>query len=159
MTINWNAISAGAAVVAAVIAAWQIRLSRIDANRRATLTALEKVEARMQPTWRLNLGEVRATILKCYADRNVPLPDEAAAYLSFLDSMDLLAFAANNNLVVPRLALKYTRTLRKAPMLSEEFLRELQTSCNDPEVYSDLLIFLKEKDNASWRRWIPKRNH
>lgn len=138
----WAMIAAFAAVAAAGIAAYQIFLSRRDANRRAALSYLERLDDRVRPLWSIDIAAVQEAILRRYRGEGDDLSPQALDYLSFLNTLDLLAFATSHDMVAPALADRHVATLFRAKIVSASFLREMQRCCGDLEIYEDLFAYV-----------------
>lgn len=59
-------MAALSAVAAAAVAAGQLWLSRRDANRRAALSYLERLDERVRPLWSIDPEAVQAEIIRRY---------------------------------------------------------------------------------------------
>lgn len=148
-TDPWSRIAALAgsasaiiAAVAAGIAAAQIWFSRRDANRRASLEQLREVDLRLQPLLRTDPRSLQREVLACYASGGPSLSEECTQYLAFLNSIDLLAFAVQSDLVDEKLVNGHVRTLFSPHLINLTFLRELQTALHNPGIYENLATYL-----------------
>ena len=140
----WTAIAATGTALAAVYSGVQLQRSRLEPMRRATLEQLSILDERMRPMLFHSPAAQRETIIRCYR-AECDMTEEAAKYLSFLNALDLAAFAAKHGLIDAKMFAEHARTLTTAEMVPLSFLVELQKCCDDPFIYEHLRGFLQEE--------------
>ena len=150
----WEILASTSAALATALAAWQIYLGRRDANRRAALEHLDKLDDRVQELWSVDAEAARSEILQRYRGEIGDLSATSRVYLGFLNTLDLLAFAIAHGMVDRKLADRYVQTLVGSGVVSPDFLRELQQCCGDTGVYEDLFRYVLETKTA--RAQLPR---
>jgi hypothetical protein len=144
--VLWAMVGAIATAVSAGAAAGQIFYSRRESTRRATLEQLREVDVRLQPLWKADPVQAGEAVLAWYRHEG-DLSDDAANYLSFLNSLDLLAFAYGRDVLDRKMTDDYIDTLLRSHVVSLSFLTELQRCCGDSRVYEHLrALLLKHED-------------
>lgn len=140
MTIADNAAVASAvfAAASAGFAGWQIRVTRIDARRRAAFDQIRLVGKQVT-----DYNDVARTadpddVLAFYRRQRSELTPSARAYMNLLHELDLTAYGIHSELLDRKTALGHLKTILRSEVVSLTFLRELQGCCGDEHVYDDL---------------------
>lgn len=137
--MDWiNLTAAAGSAGAAIFAGLQIKYSRKDANRRASLDFLGRVDSALQRVWSLDIPKTQGEILESYKPDGVALSEHAQAYLGFLNTLDLLSYAIRHDLIDKNLAEGHLSTLLTQSVVSLSFLVRLRGACHDQHVYEDL---------------------
>lgn len=145
----WTIIGTVSTAAAAGAAAVQIFISRRDANRRAAIDLLARIDDKLIAIFPENINELQDAILGSYGGDPAPLSVAACKYLALLNSIDLLAYSVKNNLTDKKVAMKHVRTLLQTSVLNASFVKELRECCKDDEVYEDLYrVFLEEQEKS-----------
>jgi hypothetical protein len=138
--------SAGAAGIAVLVTAYQIRVGRIQARRQATFehirSALRAAQAGVRD---LNPEVARSDILQSLRDSKVQQSECAKNYLNFLDELDILGFAYKYGTVDRPMVREYFRSHLTEHLLPQEFHREYREAAQDEfllEHLADLIIKL-----------------
>ena len=150
MADPWAIAEAVATSVAAGAAAYQIRLSRRDANARAVFDHLREIDRRVQDAWLLGAAAAQTELLDYYRKKRPDLTEGARAYLALLNSLDVLAYAADRKLLDGQVAADYLKTLLTPDVISLTFISQFQECCGDTSVYEHLEAFLTKY------RWLRK---
>lgn len=145
----WTIVGTISTAVAAGAAAVQILISRRDANRRAAIDLLARIDDKLIAIFPENINELQDAILASYKGDVTPLSVAACKYLALLNSIDLLAYSVKHKLTDKNIAMKHVRTLLQTSVLSASFLKELRECCKDEEVYEDLYrVFIEEQEKS-----------
>jgi len=139
-----GAISAAAAAASAIFAAVQIRIARRDANGRLVFEHLREVESRLQKAWACSTEVSREEVLQYFGGQRTVLTPGAAAYLSLLNSLDLVAYAVKKKLIDAKLISDWVKTVVNDQVLSLTFLRDLQECCHDEATYEHLYAYFQD---------------
>lgn len=134
-------VSAVAAAASALFAGFQIKFSRRDANNRLVFEHLQEIDTRIQEAWAVPSEIAQQEILEYYRRTRLDLTPGAKAFLTLLNSLDLLAFAVQKKLVDASPIDEYVRTLVSENVLSQSFLREFQKCCGDEASYEHLYAY------------------
>jgi hypothetical protein len=130
-------VSGLAASASALVAASQLRRTRIDQRRRTVFEHLREIDARLAPMMSKDIEAIRAKVLDCYKGGG-ELSDDETRFLSLLNALDMLAFARANGIADRRLSDEYVQTLFATHIVSLSFLDELQKCENNQHVYEHL---------------------
>jgi hypothetical protein len=138
--------SAAAAVVAALVAAFQIHISRRDANRRATFEHLREVEVRLLAAQSFEASSAQAELIRYYeGGLTDDLSGGAKAHMALLTSLDLIAFARSQRIIDIKVADEYLKTLVNPKVIPLTFLSQLQAAIGDVCVFEHLAQYLKDR--------------
>lgn len=148
----WAIVEAVGTAAAAFFAATQIRLSRRDANSRAVLEHLREIDRRVTEAVKARVSDAQAELLEYYRGQRKDLTGAASSYMALLNSLDVLAFAAEKKLVDKEVAGEYLRTLLSPEVVTQTFLKEVQSCCGDIHVYEHLYKYFGEIRWASKER-------
>lgn len=129
-------VAAFAAAASAGIAAWQLRQTRIDANRRQAIELVRDMGVRLEALHSLDLSAVQVAVQKAYSE-SAPLEDGGRAYLAFLHSVELLADALERGVVDRQIAGTYLDSLVRADVVPLSVLQAIQSALGDADAYSN----------------------
>jgi len=131
----------------AFFAAWQIFLSRREANARAVFEHLRELDERVQEAWPHTSGKARKDLLDYFGGERTDLTDGARAFLALLNSLDILAFGLEAGYVDHDLAIRHIRTLVNPDVIPKDFIDEFQRCCRDSNIYEDLKRLLHKLES------------
>jgi hypothetical protein len=154
-----SAISAAGAALSAIFAGAQIKFSRRDENRRLAFEHLREVETRLQKTWGFATDDMQKEVLDYYRRDRRDLTEGASAILALLNSLDLLAYGLEKNLIDSTVIDEWVKTVVSENVLSQTFLRELQKCCGDDASYEHLYKYftkLRAVDREARRRKLKE---
>lgn len=132
---GWEVVSAIAAAVSSAAAATQLYWSRIDANRRQTLSLLADLSGRLDAVNTLDVHHVRHSVLNSYRT-GVPLTADGARYLAFVHAVELIADAREHGGVDNAMTDRFLKSFVHADTIPLSFLSSLQQTLGDEGAYS-----------------------
>jgi hypothetical protein len=150
--VNWDTvsavISAWGAIAAALVAAYQVRTSKTEAKLRATFDHIREVESTFKPNFEQDADALKERIKNYYSTGGNAngLNQEALNYLTYLDAINLLAFAIAKNSVDIGVAKAYLCTVSQRGGVDVPFLDSVQKDSNINREYSNLI---KQIDGCS----------
>lgn len=128
--------AAGFAGLAAGVAIYQVRVHIGQARQQATFAHIRHVAEELHALRGRDARPLRTEILAFYHREVDELSVDAARYLVFLDSVELLSLAYKHAIVDTGLVLEYfTNLLGDAYTFSEAFIDELRKARLDPTIY------------------------
>jgi hypothetical protein len=145
------------ALSALVVAVWTTWRANRDSGRRATLEHLREIDNRLRDVWGCRASKLQENVLAHYRS-DEQLSMDGGRYLSFLNAVDLMAFASMKGLIDPSLAHEYTASLTQSPMLSRAFILDLQACCGSDKVYTHI-VHLIDASNLSRKPMIKPEDH
>lgn len=131
------------AIAAIVVAGWQIRRARIDANRRASMDQLHVVAEHVAGLHGRDLGAARDNIVARYREEDASWGETEERYWAFLVMMDMLALAVEKNVQDRRLTTEYLRAVCGRDIVTLDYLKEFQACCGEPKALEHLERLLK----------------
>lgn len=142
----WTIAGALSSVAAAVFAGAQIYLSRRDANRRAALEQLRLVDERLQTVLRTggDVESARSDVLKRYRGETTTFTEGAIAFLALLNALEDTAHAVKNGIVDKAMAFDHLQTIIRPGVVPLTFISDLQSCCEDTNVYRAVRSMLSE---------------
>lgn len=148
MATGWDVTSAVgsfagglAGTVAAIVAAAQLRYSRVDESRRGALEGLFRIEERVRDLFATgtSVAVAQADVLARYRGQAATFSPGAQAYLNLLTLLDIVAIGVSANVIDRKLAMDYLCTLLDDDdMISLSFLNDIQQCCDDSNTYRHL---------------------
>ena len=97
-----------------------------------------------------SVGPAQTELVDYYRKKRPDLTAGARAYLALLNSLDVLAYAADRKLLDGQVAADYLKTLLTPDVISLTFIGQFQECCGDTSVYEHLEAFLTKY------RWLRK---
>lgn len=113
--------------IGALLATWvSVWLSQREGRRAGAFTLIQLVQQRASVIRHVPFGPLQSEILSFYRSSGGALSPDAAAYLDFLDWLDLFLFAADKRLIDSSVSQAWIRDLLRYDAETDGFLKKLR---------------------------------
>lgn len=150
------AVLSGAALglLAALFAGWQLRATRRQELRTATMDHIRHVMTANNAVRSIDISAAQDEVLDCSRNSRELNSEQAQMYQELLDSLDVMGFAARKRMISLSIAAEYLDTILDGDTVSPGFLRDLSEACGHAGANKDLLWLLSRtmKKPSTWRR-------
>lgn len=143
----WSVVAVAVAFLAFVVSSLQLYFWRKHNRLQAAFEHLRVVDTRLQETWGVSVDKAQKEILRCYELGDSPLPPSASAYLSFLNSVDLMAHGVRRGAVDREMASRYLKVqVRRSEFMP--FIVQFRETCGSEsaDMYGEIEKFLEVVD-------------